>query len=74
MTKYIPTRCRDALLKSCMEKKLSTQTIGAVTGIVARVLQTEGHDSAERKAEELTAVVETAQSEEEIIKAIAKMA
>ena len=72
-TKTIQTHKRDALLKNCMAKNLSSNTIAEISTIIGQVRREQGHEGAELKASEVNKIVESAQSEKEILKAIATM-
>ena len=66
-TKTIQTHKRDTLLKNCMAKNLSSSTIAEISTIIGRVRREQGHEGAEIKASEVNKIVESAQSEKELL-------
>ena len=65
--KTIQTHKRDTLLKNCMAKNLSSSTIAEISTIIGQVRREQGHEGAEIKASEVNKIVESAQSEKELL-------
>lgn len=72
-TEPIPTHNRVLLLKLTSDRKLSVETQGEIAKIIKKVRETQGHEAAERKAEELTKIINANDTEKEILEVIRKM-
>ena len=72
-TEPIPTHNRVLLLKLTSDRKLSVETQGEIAKIIKMTRETRGHEAAEKKAEELTEIINAHDTEEEILEAIRKM-
>ena len=71
--KAVSTHKRALLLKTTSEKKLSVNTQQEISEIIKNTRLQLGHEAAEKKAEELTELINNSKTEAEIIKAIAKI-